>query len=377
MAVCAFYRSRRVLVTGLTGFKGVWLARWLEHLGAEVTGLALPPTDAMSRSWPGLAGRFTWEPVDVRDGAAVARVFASYRPEVVFHLAAQPLVRLSYEEPVATFATNVLGTAHVLEAARQTPSVRALVSVTSDKCYENREWCWGYRECDPLGGHDPYSASKSCAEIVTSCYQRSFGRPDRLVVASARAGNVIGGGDWAADRLVPDMIRGILANQPVILRRPEAQRPWQHVLEPLSGYLTLGAALGQEGARQAGAWNFGPPDADTVTVRDLAEMLVRAWGRGEVVLEPVASGPHETRYLKLDSSKAAAELGWRPLLSVAHRVGWTVEWYQTWQRDPQAIWDLTGQQIARYQERTCQCPSLAARWFQESPASSAPPSRAA
>jgi CDP-glucose 4,6-dehydratase len=255
--------------------------------------------------------------------------------------------------------------------------VRAVVSVTSDKCYENREWCWGYRESDPVGGHDPYSASKGCAEIVTSSYQRSYGRPGGLAIASARAGNVIGGGDWAADRLVPDMVRGILANQPVVLRRPEALRPWQHVLEPLSGYLTLGAALGQEGARHAGAWNFGPHDADTVNVRDLAGLLVRAWGQGEVVEQPVPTGPHEAHYLKLDSSKAAAELGWRPLLSFAERVGWTVAWYQTWQRDPQAIWDLTGQQIAHYQEKTCLCPPLAARWFRESPASSAPPSRAA
>jgi len=353
------------------------LARWLERLGAEVTGLALPATDEMSQGWPGLAERFTWESVDVRDGAAVGRVFERFQPEVVFHLAAQPLVRLSYEEPVATFAINVLGTAHVLEAARQTPSVRAVVSVTSDKCYENREWCWGYRECDPVGGHDPYSASKGCAEIVTNAYQRSFGREGGLCMASARAGNVIGGGDWAADRLVPDMIRGILADRPVVLRRPESLRPWQHVLEPLSGYLTLGAALGREGASHAGPWNFGPHDADTVNVRDLARLLVEAWGRGKVVEQPVPTGPHEARYLKLDSSKAAAELGWRPLLSVAERVGWTVEWYQAWQRDPHAVWDLTGRQIDRYQEMMSQCPSLAARWYLESPASSAPPSRVA
>ncbi len=211
----------------------------------------------MCRGWPGLESRFRWEAVDVRDGPAVARVFRHHQPEIVFHLAAQPLVRLSYEEPVGTFATNVLGTAHVLEAARHTNSVRAVISVTSDKCYENREWCWGYRECDPVGGHDPYSASKGCAEIVTSCYQRSFGREDGLNLASARAGNVIGGGDWAADRLVPDMIRGILEDHPVILRRPESLRPWQHVLEPLSGYLTLGALLGQEAPGMPGPGILG------------------------------------------------------------------------------------------------------------------------
>jgi CDP-glucose 4,6-dehydratase len=377
MAVSMFYRSRRALVTGLTGFKGVWLARWLERLGATVTGLALPPTEDMSRGWPGLSERFRNAPIDVRDHAAVAEVFDSDRPEVVFHLAAQPLVRLSYEQPVETFSTNVLGTAHVLEAARRTPSVRAVVVVTSDKCYENREWCWAYRECDPMGGHDPYSASKGCAEIVTASYQRSYGSSGALNIASARAGNVIGGGDWAADRLVPDLVRSLLDNRPALLRRPGSLRPWQHVLEPLSGYLLLGAVLGAEGARHAGAWNFGPHQEDSLNVRAVARQVVRAWGSGEVVELPAPTGPHEAHHLKLDSSKAAAELGWRPLLSLAERVDWSVEWYRAWQRDPSSIWELTDRQIDRYQEKIQKCPSLEPRWFPESPASSVPPSHAA
>jgi CDP-glucose 4,6-dehydratase len=376
MTVSEYYRARRVLVTGLTGFKGVWLARWLEQLGAQVSGLALAPTDAMMQGWPGLAKRLTWDETDIRDADAVMHTFTRFQPEVVFHMAAQPLVRQGYEEPVATFSTNVLGTVHVLEAARRTPSVRVVVSVTSDKCYANREWYWGYRESDPVGGHDPYSASKGCAEIVTSCYEHSFGPGCGLRIASARAGNVIGGGDWAADRLVPDLVRAILDDGPVLLRRPEAHRPWQHVLEPLSGYLLLGAALGTEGARHAGAWNFGPRD-DTINVRDLAALMIGAWGKGQVVEQPVPTGPHEARLLKLDSSKATAELSWRALLSIEERVEWTVKWYQAWQRDSQTVWELTGQQIDSYQEKMSLCPSLAARWSLGLPGSSAPHSRAA
>ncbi len=304
----------------------------------------------MRQGWPGIELRFPCAHVDIRKEAAVREVFYRQQPEVVFHLAAQPLVRLSYQEPVATFATNILGTAHVLEAARRTPSVRACVNVTSDKCYENREWIWGYRESEALGGHDPYSASKGCAEIVTAAYRRSYGSA-AWRVASGRAGNVIGGGDWAADRLVPDMVRSVLAGQPLVLRRPLSIRPWQHVLEPLSGYLLLAERLVHDGDAFADGWNFGPQDSDTLTVRGLAELLVRQWGHGEIREEVEPNGPHETHCLRLDSTKAMTRLGWRPLLSVAERVAWTVDWYKAWQRSPDMVWSVTASQIEEYEAR--------------------------
>jgi CDP-glucose 4,6-dehydratase len=374
MAICGFYRRKRVLLTGLTGFKGLWLAAWLERLGADVTGLALPVAADMLRGWPGLAERFRCEIADVRDAAAVERAFRAARPEVVFHLAAQPLVRLSYQAPVETFATNVLGTVHVLEAARQAPSVGAVVCVTSDKCYENREWVWGYREDEPLGGHDPDRASKGCAELVAAAYRRSFAP---LPVASARAGNVIGGGDWAADRIVPDLVRSIVAGEPVVLRRPLAVRPWQHVLEALSGYLLLAERVACGGPGFASAWNFGPLEAEMVTVRDLAREMVRLWGRGQVVEAADAAGPHEARYLRLDPSKAVADLGWRPLLTAAERLSWTVEWYRAWADDAASVWGVTAEQIERYEGRIAGCTALSTRWSPGSPDSSAPRSHAA
>jgi CDP-glucose 4,6-dehydratase len=352
MTICEFYRNRRVLITGLTGFKGIWLANWLTRLGAEVSGLALSPGEEMRRGWPGMENRFRCTRCDIRDQAAVRDAISHYQPEVVFHLAAQALVRRSYREPVATFATNVLGTVHVLDAAMQTQSVRACVNVTSDKCYENREWIWGYREDEPLGGHDPYSASKGCAEIVTAAYRRSYAAAAGwLRLASARAGNVIGGGDWAADRLLPDLVRSILAGRPAVLRSPTSVRPWQHVLEPLSGYLLLAERLVTGGDRFAEAWNFGPQDRDALTVRQLAALLVRRWGQGEVREDSQPTGPHESHHLKLDSSKAVAKLGWRPLLTAAERVAWTVEWYQAWQRAPDSVWAVTMDQIGEYEMR--------------------------
>jgi CDP-glucose 4,6-dehydratase len=357
MSVTDAYRGRRVLVTGLTGFKGLWLSTWLERLGAVVTGLALPPEPAVLRGWPGLAEHFPCTHADVRDFAAVRRAFDAVRPEVVFHLAAQPLVRRSYREPVETFATNVLGTVHVLEAARRTATVRAVVNVTSDKCYENREWLWGYREDEAFGGHDPYSASKGCAEVVTAAYRRSYSLP----LASARAGNVIGGGDWAADRLVPDLVRAILAGEPVLLRRPGSIRPWQHVAEPLSGYLLLGERLLNSGLDYASGWNFGPSDLRPLTVREVADLLVKHWGRGRIVEAAEPDGPHEAHYLKLDSSKAAAELGWQALLSGEERLAWTVEWYKAWQDDPAAVWGMTAGQIERYERRMAGCAGLGSR----------------
>jgi CDP-glucose 4,6-dehydratase len=355
-----FFRDRRILVTGLTGFKGVWLATWLERLGARISGLALPPDAAMRAGWPGLERRFACEYVDVRDAEAVGGAVHRARPEVVFHLAAQALVRPGYRLPVETFATNILGTVHVLEAARAAPSVRAVVVVSSDKCYLNREQPGGYHEDDALGGHDPYSASKACTEIVAGCYRHSYGRPAWLV-GSARAGNVIGGGDWSADRLVPDLCRSALAGQPLRLRNPQAVRPWQHVLEPLSGYLLLGACLGRGEAAAADAWNFGPDPADAVRVEELARRLAERWGGIEVEAAP-DGGPPETSLLRLDSTRAQRRLGWRPLLSLAERVEWTVDWYRRWQADPADVWRTTQDQIDHYEER------LRAATFSLSPA---------
>ena len=257
-------------------------------------------------------------------------LFRARRPEVVFHLAAQPLVRASYVEPVETFATNVLGTVHLLEAVRQVESVRAVVVVTSDKCYENQEWHWGYRETEPLGGHDPYSASKACAELATAAWRRSFlsasGR--QVGVATARAGNVLGGGDWAADRIVPDAVRAILAGKPLVVRRPQAVRPWQHVLEPLCGYLTLAERLHAEPQRWSSAWNFGPADADTVPVKELLDRFFAQWGEGSWHAESEAAGPHEAGLLRLDCSKARTLLGWRMALGLDQTVALTAEWYR-------------------------------------------------
>ena len=376
MTVCEFYHRRRVLVTGLTGFKGLWLASWLERLGATVTGLALAPTDEMLRGWPGLLERFPCVIGDIRDRAVVEHALERARPELVLHLAAQPLVRRSYDCPIETFATNVLGTAHVLEAARTSGSVRGVVVITSDKCYENREQDAGYREGDPMGGHDPYSASKGCAEIVTAAYRRSFGGPDWRV-ASARAGNVIGGGDWGLDRLVPDFVRSLIAGAPCLVRRPTAIRPWQHVLEPLSGYLLLGERLLNGDASFASGWNFGPSADECTTVRTLARLMATNWPQAQVLEATQEQGPHEARVLRLDSTKAIEQLGWRPMLSTPERVAWTTAWYRAWQERPLAAWSMVERQLAQYEERMRQCPKLGQRWWPASTDSSAPPSHAA
>jgi len=325
-SLAEFYHGKRVLATGHTGFKGGWLAAWLKLSGAQVTGLSLPS--------------------DIREYSTVVQAVEQSQPEIVFHLAAQALVRRSYQEPVATYATNVMGTVHVLEAARQTRSVRAVVVVTSDKCYENREWIWGYRESEPMGGADPYSSSKGCAELVTAAYRQSFCTADAAPrIASCRAGNVIGGGDWAEDRLVPDIARAILAGEPVIIRNPGATRPWQHVLEPLRGYLILAMKLHSGEPGFAEGWNFGPEAQADLTVHELAQRIVQCWGQGAIEIRCDANAPHEAHLLRLDSSKARVRLHWHPLLSIQESIELTVDWYRSRSRD------LTDEQIRAYMQR--------------------------
>jgi CDP-glucose 4,6-dehydratase len=356
MSRWAFWRGKRVFVTGHTGFKGAWLTAWLVEMGAEVHGYALKPDQERTCfDSCGLETRMASTLGDIRDATALARALRDASPDVVFHLAAQSLVRRSYRDPVGTFATNVMGTVHLLESVRQIPAVRAVVIVTSDKCYENREWVWGYREDEPMGGHDPYSASKGCAELVTAAYRRSFFEPNRsgVGVASARAGNVIGGGDWAVDRVVPDAVRSLERSEPVVLRNPDAVRPWQHVLEPVAGYLMLAERLFGEPAQWSGAWNFGPREEDAVTVATLTDKLVKQWGRGSWRVASGRDGPHEARYLKLDCSKARQVLGWRPRLTLDESVELTVAWYRRALAAPRAteMYDLTCGQIRGYEAK--------------------------
>lgn len=351
----AFWSGKRVLITGHTGFKGSWLSLWLQRMGAQVIGYALaPPTEPSLFEIAGVADGMTHILGDVRDLERLQAVLAEHRPEVVIHMAAQPLVRYSYQHPVETYATNVMGTVHLLEAVRHTEGVRVVVCVTSDKCYENREWVWGYRENEPMGGHDPYSSSKGCAELVISAYRRSFFPPEEyarhgVAVASVRAGNVIGGGDWAQDRLIPDIMRAFLEGRPVVIRSPGAIRPWQHVLEPLGGYLLLAERLWERGPEFAEAWNFGPNDDDARPVAWIVEYLATRWGEGARWELDSGRHPHEAHYLKLDCSKAKNLLGWFPRLNLATALDWVVEWYRGHQRG-EDMRRLTESQIARYEE---------------------------
>ena len=351
------FRGRRVLVTGDTGFKGSWLAAWLHALGSDVHGLALPPpTEPSHFELLRLASRIKHSDADVRDLAAVRQAFHAAQPELVLHLAAQALVRPSYDDPKGTFDINVGGTVNVLEAVRQTPSVRAVVVITSDKCYDNREWDLSYRENDPLGGRDPYAASKAAAELVTAAYRASFfHNPQRPVgIATTRAGNVIGGGDWATDRLVPDCVRALSTGKPVLVRNPRSVRPWQHVLEPLCGYLQLSASLLRDPSTHSQAFNFGPVGADSLPALELAQLFLDGWGAGELeVASSSHNQPHEAGLLKLSSEKAVAQLGFKPLLEVREAVRWTVEWYRGWHEDRSGTgaWDRTVGQLRRYVER--------------------------
>lgn len=348
-----FWRGRRVALTGHTGFKGAWLSLWLQRLGAEVSGFALAPaTEPSLFALAGLAGSMRSVTGDVRDAEALAAALAAASPEVIVHLAGQSLVLRSYRDPVGTYATNVMGTVNLLEAARRLPGIRAVLVVTSDKCYDNREWVWGYRENEPLGGRDPYSSSKACAELVTGAWRASFASTvDAPGIASARAGNVIGGGDWAADRLVPDLITAFAGRRPAAIRNPDAVRPWQHVLEPLGGYLLLAERLAGEPSRYAGAWNFGPDPADTRAVSEVADRLATLWGAGARWEQDPARRPHEARSLRLDCSKAAAALDWRPRIGLDEALAWTVDWYRAVSADPAAARASTLAQIDRYRER--------------------------
>jgi CDP-glucose 4,6-dehydratase len=351
-----FWRGRSVLITGNTGFKGTWLSLWLSHLGAKVTGLALPQDkDPSSSALTVHSDRFKTHFLDIREPEKVRECFEAVRPNIVFHMAAQSLVRASYQDPVGTYATNVMGTVNVLEAIRQQGATEAVVVVTSDKCYENREWHWAYREDEPMGGYDPYSSSKGCAELVTSAYRRSFftsadTSSKACRIASARAGNVIGGGDWSADRLVPDMVRSLLSGSSIEIRSPRAVRPWQHVLEPLSGYVRLAESLvSVEGERYAEGWNFGPAEEDCKPVSYLVRYLTGAWGEG--ARWHLADKPqlHEAGFLKVDSSKSRARLDWNRRMSLDRALDWTVEWYRR-QRDGEKPERLTLEQIERYEQ---------------------------
>jgi len=326
----AFWHGRRVLVTGHTGFKGAWLCLWLQDLGAEVTGFSHGrPSEPALFDLARVGEAMSCVEGDVRDHQAVRAALAGSRAEVVLHLAAQPIVRRSFRDPVSTYATNVMGTVNVLEAVREAGAVRVVVNVTSDKCYENREWPWAYREYEPMGGHDPYSSSKGCSELVTAAYRTSFfADPDATRVASARAGNVIGGGDWGEDRLIPDLMRGALNGDPAVVRNPGAIRPWQHVLNPLSGYLALAESLWERPGHAEG-WNFGPDELDARTVGWIANRLTELWsGELEWRSQSEAAAPHEATYLKLDSSKARAELEWAPAWGLDAALQAIVDWYR-------------------------------------------------
>jgi len=350
----SFWHGKRVFVTGHTGFKGSWLSLWLQSLGAIVTGYALAPNTQPSLFEAASVGSGMTSIIgDIRDPQCLLGAIRQAAPEIVIHMAAQPLVRYSYANPVETYGTNVMGLVYLLEAVRQIPTIRAVVNITSDKCYENREWVWGYRESDAMGGHDPYSSSKGCAELVTSAYRNSYFHVDsfathRVALASARAGNVIGGGDWAVDRLIPDIIRSIEAGEPVLIRNPVATRPWQHVLEPLSGYLKLAERLYIDGAKFAEGWNFGPADFDVRPVEWIVRRFTALWGEGASWRLDEAAHPHEAMLLKLDCSKVASRLGWRPRWSLDDALQQIAGWHKAYaqSKDMRAV---TLEQIHAYQ----------------------------
>ena len=349
-AIKDFYSDKKIFLTGHTGFKGAWLAIWLKVMGAQVIGYSLPPaTDPNLFLVAGLSERMESYYGDIRDLNRLSEIIALTKPDIVFHLAAQPLVRLSYHRAVETYETNVMGTVNLLQACRVVPDVRAIVNITSDKCYENKEWIWSYRENDPLGGDDPYSSSKACAEIVANSYWKSFFKAEGRGIASVRAGNVIGGGDWAQYRLVPDCLRALVNKAPITIRYPHSVRPWQHVLEPLRGYLMLAAALYKEPEKFSGPWNFGPEIYSTVSVRDVVEKIILEWKEGEWEHVPSERSLHEAGTLKLDSSKANSLLGWRPKWDVHKAIAKTVQWHKHYMNKAD-VYDTCLAQIHEYLE---------------------------
>jgi len=350
------WQGRRVFLTGHTGFKGGWLSLWLARRGAQVRGYSIEPfTKPNMFTESSVAGVVEDVRGDTRDYAKVESSMKEFAPEVVFHLAAQPIVRRSYLEPIETLSTNVMGTANVMEAIRKTPSVRAVVCITTDKVYHNQEWVWPYRETDPLGGHDPYSTSKACAEIVCAGYRRSYFPVERVnehqvLLATVRAGNVIGGGDWSEYRLVPDLIRAFSAGRPVQIRYPGATRPWQHVLEPLNGYIMLAERLLARETQCASAYNFGPSSDDVWSVERVANRVVELWGEGASwTRESIANDVHEDRFLQLDASKARFELGWRPRLRIETALEWSVAWFRAW-KNGENMKEFTWKQIGEFEE---------------------------
>ena len=352
-----FWKGKRVFLTGHTGFKGSWLSLWLQSMGAQVVGYALaPPTNPSLFVATNAAEEMTSLVGDIRDFSSLSSAFLKYQPEIVIHMAAQPLVRYSYVNPIETYSTNLMGTVHLLEASRLAGSVRAIVNVTSDKCYENHEWLWGYRENEPMGGHDPYSSSKGCAELITSAYRSSYFNPmdyanHGIALATARAGNVIGGGDWAEDRLIPDIMNALTHGNPVNIRNPHAIRPWQHVLEPLSGYLLLAERLYKEGTSYAEGWNFGPSDEDAKPVLWITERLIDMWGEGASWVLDEKSHPHEAHHLKLNCSKAKARLDWYPRWHLEDALSAIVDWHRAYQHGKN-MHDLTLHQIRTYADST-------------------------
>jgi len=341
------FEGKTVLVTGHTGFKGSWLSIWLRELGANVIGYALEPyTENDIFVVAGVDRKIKSNIGDIRDFDKLKETFDKYRPEIVFHLAAQPLVRLSYAQPRLTYDTNVGGTVNLLECCRAGDSVKVIINVTSDKCYDNKEWMWGYRENDTLGGYDPYSSSKACSEIITAAYRGSFFNAGNKFLSSVRAGNVIGGGDWREDRLVPDCIRALKKSEPVGIRSPRSVRPWQHVLEPLSGYLSLASRMHENGEKYSGAWNFGPYYGSIITVEELTKKIIGYWGSGQYkdLSGQSSQEPHEAGLLTLDISKAIHQLNWAPVLNVSEAIEYTVNWYKASQVD----YDFCAGQINDY-----------------------------
>lgn len=351
-----FWKGKKVFITGHTGFKGSWLCVWLHHLGAEVTGYGLDPATDPSLFELARVDKLVHSMIaDVRDGARLAAALKAAAPDIVIHMAAQALVRDSYRIPVDTFAINVMGTVNLLEAVRGCESVKSVVNVTTDKCYENREWPWGYRENESMGGYDPYSSSKGCSELVTAAYRNSFFNPEQyqghgVAVATARAGNVIGGGDWAADRLIPDCIRALLQGEDILIRNPNAIRPWQHVLEPLSGYLLLAQKLFLHGITYSGAWNFGPSDDDAKPVEWIVQKMCEVWGDRASYRIDSGDHPHEAHYLKLDCSKARQELGWQPRWTLDVSIEKIVDWTLAY-REPKDMQQICLAQLHDYLQR--------------------------